>query len=69
MRLDYLWSLQRRWGGRQKTQSFLAILLIRQKQQKEGIVIEMPETGSNEEKVWGSDNYNNTYYRISYYTV
>ncbi len=44
----------------EKLTPFLAILLIRKKQQKEGIVIEMPERGSNEEKVWGSDNYNNT---------
>ncbi len=38
----------------------LVILLIRQKQQKEGIIIEMSTPGSNEEKVWGSNNYNNT---------
>ncbi len=43
-----------------KCAPFLAILLIRQKQQKKGIVIEMPEPGSNKEKVWGSDNYDNT---------
>ncbi len=36
---------------------FLAILLIWQKQQKEGIVIEMPAPGSDKEKVWGSDEY------------
>ncbi len=29
----------------------------------------MPAPGSDEEKVWGSGNYNNTKYRISYYTV
>ena len=44
----------------EKLTPFLAILLIRQKQQKEGIVIEMPAPSSNEEKVWGSDNYDNT---------
>ncbi len=38
---------------------FIAISLIRLKQQKEGIVIEMPEPGSKEEKVWGCDGYNN----------
>ncbi len=52
-----------------KKLTFLAILLIRQKQQKEGIVIEMPDPGSNEEKVWGSDDYHNTQYRILYYTL
>ncbi len=43
-----------------KLTPLLAILLIRQTQQKEGIVIEMPGPGSNEEKVWGSDDYDNT---------
>ncbi len=37
----------------------IAISLIRMKQQKEGIVVEMPEPGSEEKKVWGSDDYNN----------
>ncbi len=44
----------------EKFTPFLSILLIREKQQKEGIVIEMPAPGSNEEKVWGSDGYDNT---------
>ncbi len=37
----------------------LAILLIWLKQQKERVVVEMPEPGSEEKKVWGSDDYNN----------
>ncbi len=44
----------------EKLTPFLAISLIRQKQQKEGVVIEMPMPGSDEEKVWGSDDYDNT---------
>ncbi len=35
---------------------FLQISLDQLKQQKEGIVVEMPEPGSKEEKVWGSDD-------------
>ena len=41
----------------EKLTPFLAISLIRLKKQREGIVVEMPEPGSNEEKVWGSDDY------------
>ncbi len=41
----------------EKLTPFLAISLIWLKKQKEGIVIEMPVPGSKEEKVWGSDDY------------
>ncbi len=41
----------------EKLTPFLAILLIWLKQQREGIVVEMPVPGSNEEKVWGSNDY------------
>ncbi len=44
----------------EKLTHLLAISLIRQKLQKEGIVIEMPEPSSEEEKVLGSDEYENT---------
>ncbi len=44
----------------EKLTPFSAISLISQKPQKEGIVIEMTEPGSEEEKVWGSDDYDNT---------
>ncbi len=37
---------------------FLAILLICLKQQRKEIMVEMPECGSKEEKVWCSDDYN-----------
>ncbi len=43
-----------------KLTPFLAISLIWLKQQKEGIVVKMPEPGSEEEKVWGSDDYDST---------
>ncbi len=43
----------------EKLAPFLAILLIQLKQQKEGFVVGIPEPGSKEEKVWGSDNYDN----------
>ncbi len=43
----------------EKITPFLAIPLIRLKQQKEGVVVEMPEPGSKEEKVWGSNDYDN----------
>ncbi len=36
---------------------FLSKSFIWMKQQKEGVSVEMPEPGSKEEKVWGSDNY------------
>ncbi len=36
---------------------FLAVLLIWQKQQKEGMMIEMSESGSKDEKIWGSFDY------------
>ncbi len=35
---------------------FLAISLICEKQQSEGVIVKMPEPGSAEEKVWGADN-------------
>ncbi len=35
---------------------FLAISLIHEKQQSEGLVVKMPEPGSEEEKIWGADN-------------
>ncbi len=35
------------------------------KQQREGIVVEMPKPGSKEEKVWGSDDYNADWYIVS----
>ncbi len=41
----------------EKLTPFLAILLIQQKQEKEGIIIEMPAPGSDEKKVWGNDEY------------
>ncbi len=37
----------------------LAFSLIRLKQQKEVIAVEIPEPGSDKEKVWGSDDYDN----------
>ncbi len=40
----------------EKLTPFLSISLIRLKQQKEGAVVEMPEPGSKEEKVWDYDN-------------
>ncbi len=41
-----------------KLTPFLEISLIQQKQQQEAIVKEMPAPGSDEENVWGSDDYN-----------
>ncbi len=43
----------------EKLTPFFAISLICLKQQREGVVVEMPESGSEEEKVWGNDDYNN----------
>ncbi len=43
----------------EKLTPFLAILYIRLKQQTEGILVDMPEPSSEEEKVWGSDDYDN----------
>ncbi len=42
----------------EKLNPFVAILLVSLTQQKAGVVVEMPEHGSNEEKVWGSDDHN-----------
>ncbi len=36
---------------------FLAISFIQLKQQNEGLVVAIPETGSKEENCWGSDDY------------
>ena len=41
---------------------FSAISLIQLKKQKEGIIIEMPVPGSKDEKVWGSDDYDDNQY-------
>ncbi len=41
----------------EKLTIFLAILFIWPKQQREGIMIEMPEPGSKEEYIWGSYDY------------
>ncbi len=43
----------------EKLTPFLAISLMSLKQQKEGVVVEMPELGSKKEKVWGSEDYDN----------
>ncbi len=42
-----------------KLTPILAISLIRLKRQKKGAVVQMSHPGSKEEKVWGSDEYDN----------
>ncbi len=44
----------------EKLTPFLTISFIQLKLQKKEIVVEMPDPGSKEEKVWGSDDYDNT---------
>ncbi len=41
----------------EKLSSILATSLIQLKQQEEGIVVEIPEPSSKEEKVLGNDDY------------
>ncbi len=43
----------------EKLTPFLAISFIWLKHQREGIIVEMPEPSSKEEKVWDSDDFDN----------
>ncbi len=71
--IECVWGRDRGWtifgvfdvegAENEKFNLFLALLLIWLKQQKEGVVVEMPESGSNEEVVWGSE------YIVLCYTV
>ncbi len=47
-----------------KKYPYLAVLLIRLKQQREGIMVKMPEPSSKEEKVWCSYDYNTDLYIV-----
>ncbi len=37
---------------------FLVILLICKKQQSEGVIVDVPQPGSEEEKIWGTEDDN-----------